>query len=391
MANLSLLLLLATAAARETQETHETQEKDMNMHVPGSASCTFDKEGPQCVFPFNWAGREFSSCNTMDGDTAWCATETQPDSNNMTRWGYCGPSCSSRLTRPQPHALNRAGSCVCGVPNTPIRRIVGGTEAAIGEFPWQVALLRSFSATQQFCGGSLVGAQHVVTAAHCTNGKSARSITVLIGETNFALGSEYTLRLRVLRINQHPLYRGQTTEHDLSVLLLERPVDLYTYPNIKPVCLPNTVGYKNYVSQTAVVTGWGTVGSGLSLTATLHRVNVNIYGSYGNTRQCGLVAGYMTPDMMCAGAIEGGRDSCQGDSGGPLVTRDYNNQGAATLAGVVSWGFGCADPGQLGVYSDVSYGMAVGRWLAGQLSSISTCSPPASTLPSGPGAWDYPF
>ena len=101
-----------------------------------------EQEGPQCVFPFNWAGREFSSCNTMDGDTAWCATETQPDSNNMTRWGYCGPSCSSRLTRPQPHALNRAGSCVCGVPNTPIQRIVGGTEAAIGEFPWQVTNYR---------------------------------------------------------------------------------------------------------------------------------------------------------------------------------------------------------------------------------------------------------
>ena len=80
----------------------------------------------------------------------------------------------------------------------------------------QVALLRSFSANQQFCGGSLGGAQHVLTAAHCTNGKSASSITVLIGnrlpqlrsatelctpgETNFALGSEFTLRLRVLRI-----------------------------------------------------------------------------------------------------------------------------------------------------------------------------------------------
>lgn len=99
-----------------------------------------EQEGPQCVFPFNWAGREFSSCNTLDGDTAWCATETQPDSANMTRWGYCGPSCSSRLTRLQPHPLNRPGSCVCGVPNTPFQRIVGGTEAAIGEFPWQVTI-----------------------------------------------------------------------------------------------------------------------------------------------------------------------------------------------------------------------------------------------------------
>ena len=50
MANLSLLLLLATAAARETQETHETQEKDMNMHVPGSASCTFDKVGGKYIY-----------------------------------------------------------------------------------------------------------------------------------------------------------------------------------------------------------------------------------------------------------------------------------------------------------------------------------------------------
>ena len=61
---------------------------------------------------------------------------------------------------------------------------------------------------------------------------------------------------------------------------------------------------------------------------------------------------YMTEDMVCAGARAGGRDSCQGDSGGPLVTEE---RGAATLAGVVSWGFGCGEEDSLGVYAEVNF------------------------------------
>ena len=62
---------------------------------------------------------------------------------------------------------------------------------------------------------------------------------------------------------------------------------------------------------------------------------------------------YMTEDMLCAGVRAGGRDSCQGDSGGPLVTSSDLNNGAATLAGVVSWGFGCAEEDSLGIYAEV--------------------------------------
>ena len=63
---------------------------------------------------------------------------------------------------------------------------------------------------------------------------------------------------------------------------------------------------------------------------------------------------YMTEDMMCAGVRAGGRDSCQGDSGGPLVTSGPGlNNGAATLAGVVSWGFGCGEEDSLGIYAEV--------------------------------------
>merc|ERR1712083_227279 len=138
--------------------------------------------------------------------------------------------------------------------------------------------------------------------------------------------------INVKAIKQHPDYDSATIANDISILELESAVDLYSFPTIKPICLPAQGA--TFPNEQATVSGWGTLASGGSSPSTLHEVDVTVFAD-GN---CGEMNQYMTPDMLCAGLMEGGKDACQGDSGGPLVASDPERNMAMSLVCVVSWG-----------------------------------------------------
>ncbi|XP_033608825.1 trypsin-2 [Cryptotermes secundus] len=117
----------------------------------------------------------------------------------------------------------------------------------------------------------------------------------------------------------------------------------------RAVTLP-TQGQKTAPGAMAVVTGWGATQEGGGASRILQKVELPIVSK----DRCRGLYDDLPDHQICAGHPEtGGKDSCQGDSGGPLVV-------SGRQVGVVSWGYGCAQPRYPGVYTEVA---AYRRWI----------------------------
>jgi len=268
--------------------------------------------------------------------------------------------------------LSESDQCTCGVPTTGQDRIINGEAAAEGEIPWQVNI--------GGCGGTLVSDRHVITAAHCTQYRSTSFMEVRVGtlEKYPSWWNEDVLRIRLSRKEEHPWWNiTGFYDNDIAVLELETPIDWAAFPNVRPACLPKGETIEDAVNKSSVVSGWGLINNSGASPQFLQRVNLTINGR----ENCGYMANNWRPlpeDRFCAGPIEGGKDSCRGDSGGPLVASGRENNGAATLFGVVSYGYKCAQPNLPGVYANVPYFLNQETWLQDQLRGGQTCSPPSN-------------
>ena len=241
-------------------------------------------------------------------------------------------------------------------PEQPITpRIINGQPVSISEVPWQVALVYSDVSqdeSAQFCGGSIASENWIVTAAHCLPGLTAGDIEVVAGITT--LGEPGSTRSTVQQIISHPQYDDVTLENDIALLRLASPLSLDGATK-SAIALPYAQQGISWpaANTCATVSGWGnTSTTTASYPNDLMAAEVDVLTSPTDP-QCGSYStyDYLPELMLCAAEMTFGRDACQGDSGGPLAV---DVAGTWTLAGIVSWGFGCADPLYPGVYTRVT-------------------------------------
>ncbi len=238
-------------------------------------------------------------------------------------------------------------------------RVVGGSEAPSGAYPWQVALV-SAAATNtysgQFCGGTLIAPDIVLTAFHCVEGLRPTSLDVVAGTS--MLGGSDGQRRDVTAISSHPNATSTNSlRYDVAKLTLAAPVTggAATLATVAPS--PSSDDLLWNPGALLTITGWGDTQASDSPPANLHEAQVPRVSDSACTSAYGSEFG--AASMVCAGYDEGGVDTCQGDSGGPLIapsaaapaTPDKTDPAHWRLVGVTSWGYGCAEPGAPGVYA----------------------------------------
>ncbi|MGH2986605.1 MAG: S1 family serine peptidase [Solirubrobacterales bacterium] len=264
-------------------------------------------------------------------------------------------------------------------------RIVGGNATTIEEWPWQAAIAFNPATNpgdgfdRQFCGGSLVAPNVVLTAGHClydvADGDDTdddfddpSEFSVITGRTTLSSsqGQEVDVADIFVAVNASgvPTYESATNPTPSGPELFDPDtlewdavfVELAANSTSTPIMIagPDETALWE-PGRTAWITGWGNRaagGVGSDFPDDLHEAQIHMISDAFCSSPTTYGSQFFPETMVCAGEELGGKDTCQGDSGGPLVVPMAG--GGFRLAGDTSWGLQCALPNFPGVYGRVA-------------------------------------
>jgi len=285
--------------------------------------------------PCGFEGFDFTMC---------CEDQNQPIQSSPS------PSTSPAPTQSPPVSTQ------CGVSNR--NKIVGGTEAQQGAWPWAVILGRQRfgGGFQVMCGGTLINEDTVLTAAHCFDpipGGSGINY-VRLGDHDITTTSDGAtpVDISIRRSIQHPGWDSNSLDNDIAIVKLSQSVS-YTR-NIKPACLPDQYSGQDLTTVLSnpdpVIVGWGSTQTGGGSQNRLRQARVPmVTPATCRDAYSGISRVTIGDTKLCAG--DGTRDTCNGDSGGAMLSNNIG--GTYSVVGVTSFGVDCARPDFPGVYTRV--------------------------------------
>ncbi|CAG9769370.1 unnamed protein product [Ceutorhynchus assimilis] len=221
---------------------------------------------------------------------------------------------------------------VTAKPQHPPLKIVNGTTAENGEFPYIVQLL-DYS-NYFLCGGSIIGDRWILTAGHCI--ETGEGGTVVYGTNVLAENRHLNTSIKIKDSYLHPLFNYNNTPSgivpyfDVGIIELEHAIPFDS--NAQPVQLVNSSAQVPF-HQNGTLSGWGVTETYGEVSNYLQKINLQLL----NDTECGQKIGdYAGADIfnsthnLCSDDYFNGE--CFGDSGSPFVVDGLQY-------GVVSWSF----------------------------------------------------
>ncbi|CAH3989067.1 collagenase-like [Pieris brassicae] len=232
-------------------------------------------------------------------------------------------------------------------------RIVGGSPANLGQFPFFAGLLANLrGGGQSVCGSTLISSNRVLTAAHCwrTRQFQGQSFIVVLESAYLFRGG---LRINSNRVQMHSGYNMDTLVNDIAVIVIQ---NVGFNNNIRSINLAS--GSNQFAGSTARAIGFGRTGDsssgGITNNQVLRHVNLPVI----TNQECARVYGSRTVISSTICTAGSSRNICSGDSGGPLV---LNN----VLIGVTS--FGAAAGCERGLPSGFARVSSFNSWIRSQM------------------------